>query len=87
MLDKEVDHWWLMSKWLLEDWRLIAWRQFGEANYNQYFPDHIRPQKVENFVRLEQEDMTMAQYEATFIELSRFSLQLITTEEEKTLKF
>ena len=31
--------------------------------------------------------MTMAQYEAKFTELSRFTLQLIVTEEEKTLKF
>ena len=29
----------------------------------------------------------MAQYEAKFTELSRFSPQLIATEEEKTLKF
>ena len=39
------------------------------------------------FVRLEQRDLTMAQYEAKFTELSRFSLQLIATEEEKALKF
>ena len=31
--------------------------------------------------------MTMAQYEAKFTELSRFTLQLIVTEEEKALKF
>ena len=31
--------------------------------------------------------MTMAQYEAKFTELSRFTLQLIVTEKEKTLKF
>ena len=29
----------------------------------------------------------MAQYEAKFIELSRFTLQLIATEEKKALKF
>ena len=39
------------------------------------------------FVRLEQKEMTMAQYEAKFIELSRFSPHLIAIEEEKTLKF
>ena len=36
---------------------------------------------------MEQGDMTMAQYEAKFTELSRFTLQLIVTEKEKTLKF
>ena len=39
------------------------------------------------FVRLEQRDLTVVQYEAKFTELSRFSPQLIATEEEKTLKF
>ena len=42
---------------------------------------------MENFVCLEQGDMTMAHYEAKFIELSRFSPQLIATEGEKALKF
>ena len=39
------------------------------------------------FVRLEQGDLTVAQYEAKFTELSRFSPQLIAIEEEKALKF
>ena len=37
--------------------------------------------------RLEQRDLTVAQYEAKFTELSRFTPQLIATEEKKTLKF
>ena len=39
------------------------------------------------FFRLEQRDLIVAQYEAKFIELSRFSPQLIAKEEEKALKF
>ena len=39
------------------------------------------------FVSLEQRDLTVAQYEAKFTELSRFTPQLIATEEEKVLKF
>ena len=39
------------------------------------------------FVCLEQRDLTVAQYEAKFTELSRFAPQLIATEEEKALKF
>ena len=39
------------------------------------------------FVRLEQRDLTVAQYEAKFTELSCFAPQLIATEEEKALKF
>eukprot|EP00261_Vitis_vinifera_P032148 XP_019073391.1 PREDICTED: uncharacterized protein LOC104877935 [Vitis vinifera] len=83
MLDKEVDHWWHMTRRLLENQGPITWRQFREAFYNKYFPDSVRRQKVGEFIRLEQGDMTVAQYEAKFTELSRFSPQLIATEEEK----
>ncbi|RVW65054.1 Transposon Ty3-I Gag-Pol polyprotein [Vitis vinifera] len=87
MLDKEADHWWRMTRRLLEDQGPITWRQFREAFYKKYFPDSVRRQKVGEFIRLEQGDMTVAQYEAKFTELSRFSPQLIATEEEKALKF
>ena len=39
------------------------------------------------FVRLEQRDLTVAQYEAKFTELSRFTPQLNAIEEKKALKF
>uniref|UniRef100_F6GZX4 Bulb-type lectin domain-containing protein n=1 Tax=Vitis vinifera TaxID=29760 RepID=F6GZX4_VITVI len=87
MLDKETDHWWRMTKRLLEDQGPITWRQFREAFYKKYFPDSVRWQKVGEFIRLEQRDMTVAQYEAKFTKLSRFSPQLIAIEEEKALKF
>ena len=87
MLDKEADHWWRMTKRLLEDQGLITWKQFREAFYEKYFPDNVRRQKAGEFIRLEQGEMTVAQYEAKFTELSRFAPQLISTEEEKAFKF
>ena len=41
MLDKEGDHWWLMTKRLLEDQGPIVWSQFREAFYKKYFPDSV----------------------------------------------
>ena len=64
----------------------IVWKLFKETFY-KYFPDGFRRRKVGEFVRLEQGDMTVAQYEAKFMELSCFALQLIATEAEKVLKF
>ena len=87
MSDKEADHWWLMTKRLLEDQGPIVWRQFKEAFYKKYFLDSVRRQKGGEFVRLEQRDLIVAQYEAKFTELSRFTPQLIAIEEEKALKF
>ena len=76
-----------MTKRLLEDQKPIVCRQFKETFYIKYFPYNVRRQKVGEFVHLEQGDMTVAQYEAKFTEFSRFSPQLIATEEEKALKF
>ena len=87
LLDKETDHWWRMTKRLLEDQGPITWSQFREAFYKKYFPDSVRWQKVGKFVRLEQGEMIVVQYKDKFIEFSRFSPQLIATEEKKTLKF
>ncbi|XP_034677690.1 uncharacterized protein LOC117908132 [Vitis riparia] len=71
MLDKEADHWWRMTRRLLENQGPITWRQFREAFYKKYFPDSVRRQKVGEFIRLEHGDMTVAQYEAKFTELSQ----------------
>ena len=60
ILDKEADHWWCMTKRLLEDKGPIVWSQFREAFYKKYFPDSVRRQKVGEFVRLEQGDLTVA---------------------------
>ncbi|RVW88173.1 Transposon Ty3-G Gag-Pol polyprotein [Vitis vinifera] len=60
---------------------------FMEAFYKKYFSDSVRRQKVGEFVCLEQENLTVAQYEAKFTELSRFFPQLIAIEEKKAVKF
>ena len=73
MLDKEADHWWLITKSLLEDQGPVLWRRFREAFYKKYFPDSVRQQKMGEFIHLEQRDLTVAQYEAKFTELSHFS--------------
>ncbi|RVW21559.1 Retrovirus-related Pol polyprotein from transposon 297 [Vitis vinifera] len=87
MLDKEADHWWRMTKRLLKDQGPIVWSQFREAFIRSTFLTVFDEKRWEEFVRLEQGDLTVAQYEAKFTELSRFAPQLIATEEEKTLKF
>ena len=87
LLDKEVNHWWRMTKRLLKDQKPIVWSQFREAFYKKYFPSSVRRQKVGEFVRLEQGNLIVAQYEAKFTELSCLALQLIAIEEEKTVKF
>ena len=53
----------------------------------KYFPNSVRRQKMGEFIRLKQGNMTVAQYEVKFTELSRFAPHLITTEVDKAMKF
>ena len=62
-----------MTRRLLEEQDSITWRRFREAFYTKYFPDSVRPQKLGEFICLEQRDMIVAQHRARFTELSRFS--------------
>ena len=49
MLDKEVDHWWRMTKRLSNDQRAIVWRQFKEAFYKKNtFPIVLDDKKQES---------------------------------------
>ena len=59
MLEKVVDHWWHMTKILLEAQEPITWRRFSDAFYMKYFPDSVRRQKMGEFIRLEQGNMTV----------------------------
>ena len=42
MLEKEVDHWWRMTRRLLEAQEPITWRRSRDAFYVKYFPDSLR---------------------------------------------
>ncbi|KAL6321014.1 hypothetical protein AAG906_011987 [Vitis piasezkii] len=48
-LDKEVNHWWRMTKRLLKDQKPIVWSQFREAFYKKYFPSSVRRQKLSGY--------------------------------------
>ena len=74
MLDKEVDHWWLMTRGFYRIRGLLfrdsLRRHFIRSTFLIVFDGK---KKGGEFVRLEQRDLTVAQYEARFIELSRFA--------------
>ena len=62
-----------MTRRMLEEQGRITWRRFKEAFYTNHFPDNVRRQKLGEFIRLEQRDITVDQYEARFIESSCFA--------------
>ena len=87
MLSDEAEHWWRMEKRLLESQEPLEWENFKDAFFKKYFPRSVRRQKESEFIQLRQGNMTVAEYETKFTQLSCFSFDLISTEERKAFLF
>lgn len=93
MLEGEVDHQWDMTKRILKnddgdgDGEFITWEMFLATFYEKYFPVSVRFRKEAEFHRLIQGNKRVANYEAKFIELSRFAPHAVVDEPTRTRKF
>ncbi|KAA0063443.1 Retrotransposable element Tf2 [Cucumis melo var. makuwa] len=54
----------------------ITWEQFKDSFYAKFFYTNVKYAKQQEFLNLEQGDMTVEQYDAEFDMLSRFSLDV-----------
>ncbi|XP_057982315.1 uncharacterized protein LOC131167528 [Malania oleifera] len=86
----DAKRWWLSAK-LLEEQTLVkialTWERFKELFFDRHFPLSIREEKIEEFTNLTQGNMTVGEYAAKFVELSRFAPFFIPNEVKKTRKF
>ncbi|XP_057954209.1 uncharacterized protein LOC131148506 [Malania oleifera] len=89
-LTEEAKRWWRSAR-LLEEQRLepiaVTWSCFREISFERYFPAIVRSAKVVEFLHLTQGSITVSQYAARFIKLSRFAPYLVPDEERKVRKF
>ena len=87
----EAERWWRSTKAILEgmdtERNPITWEKFKGVFYDNYFPEVVRERKEREFADLVQGSMTVEQYAAKFIELSRFGPHLILTEAKKASRF
>ena len=87
----EAERWWRSTKAILEGLDIernpITWEKFKGVFYDNYFPEVVQERKEREFADLVQGSMTVEQYAAKFIELSRFGPHLILTEAKKASKF
>ena len=87
----EAERWWRSTKAILEgmdtERKPITWEKFKGVFYDNYFPKVVREQKDREFADLVQGSMTVEQYAAKFIKLSRFGPHLILTEAKKASRF
>ncbi|TYK18660.1 ty3-gypsy retrotransposon protein [Cucumis melo var. makuwa] len=65
----------------------ITWQQFKESFYAKFFFTSLRDAKRQEYLNLEQGEMTVEQYDAEFDMLSRFAPEMIATEAARADKF
>ncbi|TYK15038.1 gag protease polyprotein [Cucumis melo var. makuwa] len=88
MLTDRGTAWWETTERMLGgDVGQITWQQFKESFYVKFFSASLRDAKRQEFLNLEQDDMTVEQYDAEFDMLSRFAPEMIATEAARADKF
>ncbi|KAL0536920.1 hypothetical protein IC582_025883 [Cucumis melo] len=88
MLTDRGTAWWETTERMLGgDVSQITWQQFKESFYAKFFSASLRDAKRQEFLNLEQGDMTVEQYNAEFDMLSRFAPEMIATEAARADKF
>ena len=85
-LQGEAGEWWEGFESLNEVDEL-TWKEFRELFLDEFFPNTLREGKREEFVHLKQQDMTVEQYQRTFLSLARYAPELVSTEFRKIQKF
>ncbi|XP_018685045.2 uncharacterized protein LOC103995568 isoform X2 [Musa acuminata AAA Group] len=88
MLEGEAEYWWKTIRRISEiRHEHITWKVFVEKFNEKYFSDYIKEQKELEFLNLVQGNLTVAKYEAKFIELSRFATYITDDESRKAKRF
>ncbi|GAU25039.1 hypothetical protein TSUD_155130 [Trifolium subterraneum] len=90
VLREEANQWWKNAKLRLGDRGVvITWEMFKREFFNKYFPADVKNKKVVEFMKLEQGNMSVAEYTAKFESLCAFSPHYNTPEAEndKCVKF
>ena len=65
----------------------LVWSKFLELFNEKYFPEAVQRQMPVDFLNLKQNDMSVAQYEAKFAELSRYAPHQVAIEEDRVMLF
>ncbi|XP_058741936.1 uncharacterized protein LOC131614358 [Vicia villosa] len=73
MLSEEADDWLIATKTELDtDGITITWAVFKKEFMRKYFPEDVRGRKEIKFLELKQDNMTVPEYVAKFVELAKY---------------
>ena len=82
LLQGEARVWWKMEKQKLEG-KEYVWKDFQELFLRRYFPPSECERRRWEFLYLQQDNMTVMQYDRKFHKLSRFAKALVGTENDR----
>nr|KYP38286.1 hypothetical protein KK1_040477 [Cajanus cajan] len=87
MLTGEAEHWWRgTSQMLIDRGVVVDWVCFKRVFLEKYFPDSVRHAREAEFMRLQQDEMSVTEYAMRFKHLACFYTQA-TSEAWKCRKF
>ena len=86
MFRGDAERWWETIRQRFGD-REPTWVEFQQVFNDTYCPAWVKEQKVNEFIELVQGTKKVAQYEAEFIALTSYALELMTIEAKKAAKF
>ncbi|KAK2975542.1 hypothetical protein RJ640_007809 [Escallonia rubra] len=90
--EASAERWWklLSMKWKWK-WKweglTLTWENFKRKFTNKYVPAVTQEKREVNFIKFEQQNMSVSVYESQFTDLARFFPHLVDTEERKVRKF
>ncbi|XP_058080668.1 uncharacterized protein LOC131228830 [Magnolia sinica] len=87
LLQGEARHWWLSISRMVGPGFVWTWKDFVDRFDQKFFPEHVQEQRAIEFKTLVQGDMTVSQYEARFVTLSRFTSYLVNDKKWKARRF
>ena len=88
LFDGAACHWWVIveRKWERDEVE-ISWEQFREEFLRKFILQVVRDMREKEFMRLIQESLTVAKYEAEFNRLIHYALHILADEQRRRKKF
>lgn len=79
--------WWASFRGRYPDPSAITWTIFRDAFFETYYPPFYRDARQNEFLRLVQGSMSVAEYHVRFVELSKYASALIAEERDRCRRF
>ncbi|KAL3655497.1 hypothetical protein CASFOL_001283 [Castilleja foliolosa] len=88
-LIEDAGHWWegVLRNQTEAEKLNFTWEGFKTAIMDKYFPQSYADQKENEFLHLQQGNMTVTDYERKFNALCRFAPHLVNTDARKSMRF